>query len=101
VGKKVKMGHFWEQMEKLGPTNGAWNRPKCLNCLHNPQSFEISLYLPAGDTSTLMKSKEKRENRVFWEQLEEFGPEINPDVSIIFPILLLAKTDVISVLGGQ
>jgi hypothetical protein len=28
------------------------------------------------------------------------GPEINPDVSIIFPILFLAKTDFVSVLGG-
>jgi hypothetical protein len=74
VGKKVKMWHFWEQMEKLGPIKGAWNRTKCLNCLLNPHTFEISFYLPAGGTSTLMKSEEKGENGVFWEQLEELGP---------------------------
>jgi hypothetical protein len=34
--EKGKNGVFWEKMEELEPTKGAWNRPKCLNCLLNP-----------------------------------------------------------------
>jgi hypothetical protein len=47
-GEKCENGVFWVQLEKLGPTKGAWNRPKYLNHLPNPQSFKINFYLRAG-----------------------------------------------------
>jgi hypothetical protein len=71
VEKNVKMGVFWEQLQKLGPTKGAWNHPKYLNHLHNPLSSQISFYLCAEGTLTLMTSGENGENGVFWEHMEE------------------------------
>jgi hypothetical protein len=73
VGKKVK-GVFWEQIEKLGFTKGAWNCPKFLNHLPNPQSCKNRCYLPAKGTLTLMTSAEQGENGVFWEQMEKSKP---------------------------
>jgi hypothetical protein len=67
-GEKGENGVFWEQLEKLGPTKRAWNHPKYLNHLHNPQSFKIGFYLCAEGTLTLMTSGE---NGVSWEQMEE------------------------------
>jgi hypothetical protein len=65
---------FWEQMEKLGSTKGAWNCPKCLKNLPNPLSCKILFFLCSGDPLTLMTSEEKGENGVFWEQMEELEP---------------------------
>jgi hypothetical protein len=67
-------GVFWEQMEKLEPTKGAWNCPKCLQNLSMPQYFKSRCYLPSEGTLTLMTSEEKGENGVSWEQMEELGP---------------------------
>jgi hypothetical protein len=72
--EKGENGVFWEQMEELEPTKGAWNCLKCLKNLPEPQYFKRSFYLHAGGTSTLMKSEEKGEHGVFGEQLEELGP---------------------------
>jgi hypothetical protein len=94
-------GVFWEQMEELEHTKGEWNCPNFLKHFPKPQHCKSRCYLPAEGTLTLMTSGEKGGNGVFWEQREKFGPEIYPDVSIIFPILFRAKTGVISVLGGQ
>jgi hypothetical protein len=66
-------GIFWEQMEELGPNNGAWNSPKCLKNLLNPQSCKISLYLRSGGTTTLMTSGEKGENVAFLGTNGEIG----------------------------
>jgi hypothetical protein len=62
-GEKGENRVFWEQLEKLGPTKGAWNHPKYLNYLHNPQSFKINFCLRAGWPLTLMTSWEKGENK--------------------------------------
>jgi hypothetical protein len=64
-GEKGENGVFWEQLEKSGPTKGAWNHPKCLNHLPNPQSRKISFYSRSGGTATLMTSGEKGENGAF------------------------------------
>jgi hypothetical protein len=71
--EKGENGVFWEQMEELEPTKGAWNCPKGLKNLPNPQSCKISFYLRSGATATLMTSGEKGENGAFWEQMEKFG----------------------------
>jgi hypothetical protein len=60
--EKGESGVFWEQLEELGPTKGAWNCPKGLKNLPYPHSFKISCYLPAGGTVILMTSGEKCEN---------------------------------------
>jgi hypothetical protein len=65
---------FWEQMEELEPSKGAWNCLKCKKNLSEPQYFKRRFYLPAEGILTLLTSGEKGENGVFWEQLEKFGP---------------------------
>jgi hypothetical protein len=68
-GEKGENGVFWEQLQKLGPTKGAWNHPKCLNHLPNTQSCKISCYLRAGCTLTLMTSEEKVKMGYFGNKL--------------------------------
>jgi hypothetical protein len=36
-GEKGENGVFWEQLQKLEPTKGAWNCAKCLKHLPEPQ----------------------------------------------------------------
>jgi hypothetical protein len=104
-GEKGGNGVFWEQLEKLGPTKGAWNHLKCLNHLPNTQSCNISCYLRAGCTLTLMTSEEKVKMGYFGNKLRNWGPprgpRIAPSFSIIFPILNIAKKNVISLLKAH
>jgi hypothetical protein len=38
-GERGENGVFWEQIEKLGSTKGAWNCPKCLKNLPGPNTI--------------------------------------------------------------
>jgi hypothetical protein len=102
-GEKGENGVFCNQLEKLGPNQGAWNHPKCLNHLPNTQSCKSSCYLHAECTLTLRTSEEKVKMGYFGNKLRNWGPPrgpgIAPSLSIIFPILNIAKEDVIFLLG--
>jgi hypothetical protein len=74
IAEQGENGVFWEQMEILGSTKGAWNYPQCLKHLSNPQSCKISFYLRSGSTLTFITSEENGENGVFWERMEELEP---------------------------
>jgi hypothetical protein len=104
-GEKGENGVFRKQLQKLEPTKGAWNHHNCLNHLSNTQSCKISCYLLAGCTLTLMTSEEKVIMGYFGNKLWNWGPPrgpgIAPSLSIIFPILNIAKADVIPLLKAH
>jgi hypothetical protein len=105
VGKKVKMGYFGNNWRNWGPPRGRGITPSVsiiFPILNLAKSAIISVL---GVHLTLMTSDAKVKMGYFGNKLRNWGPPrgpgISPSLSIIFPILNIAKPDVISLLKAH